>query len=379
LSHLPYPNLCWQRRISIRSAKEDEVDAELDQRMEYMINAVGGRDKLETYYNKTVEQFKSELRKQVRDQLVVRRMQAKITEDVKVTPSQVRRFFATIPKDSVPFLSTEMEIAQIVRLFKPGRQRKLEARSKAEEMRKRVINGEDFEIMARLYSQDPGSAPQGGKLIAAQRGQMVPEYEAAAMTLKPGQTSPVVESQFGYHVIQILDKRGNEYDSRHILIRPEPGDNDRQTAIAFLDSLRLQIIKNSITFEKAAVKHSDDMNSKNSGGFLLDPTTGSPRVATDALEPQLFFRLDTMQPGSITEPIAFQSEEGKTGVRIVYYKGKIKPHEANLKDDYQKIQSAALNQKKQEAMQKWLKKTRMDVSLYIDPEYKDCPILEQPL
>lgn len=361
------------------TVKDNEVTAELDERMAYMIQAVGGREKLEAYYKKTVDQFKAELRKQVKEQLIARKVQAKITEDVKVTPSQVRRYFNAIPKDSIPFFSTEVEVGQIVRLFKAGRTRKMEAKAKAEELRKRILAGEDFEIMARIYSQDPGSAQQGGKLLGAERGQMVPEYEAAAMALKKGETSPVTESQFGYHIIQILDKRGNEYDSRHILIQPAASDEDREHAFKFLDSLAGVIRIDSISFEKAAQKYSDDIATKSSGGFFLDPNTASPRVPTDALDPKLFFTIDSMKIGAISKPQSYQSEDGKLGYRILYYKNKVLPHEANLRDDYQRIQAAALAEAKRKTAAVWLKKAKQDVAIYVDPAFGTCNILKDNL
>jgi peptidyl-prolyl cis-trans isomerase SurA len=358
------------------TVKDDEVRGELDERMTYMIQQVGGRDRLEQYYKKTVEQFKAELRKQVKEQLIARKMQGKITDGVKVTPAQVRRYFNAIPKDSVPFFSTEVEVGQIVRLFKAGKQRKLDAKAKAEKLRKEILEGGDFALMAKLYSQDPGSAQQGGKLMGAQRGQMVPEYEAAAMALKPGETSPVTESQFGYHIIQILDKRGNEYDSRHILIQPAASDDDREYAFRFLDSLGSAIRHDSISFDQAAQKYSDDQVTKNAGGFFMDPSSNSPRVPTQSLDPKVFFVIDTMKIGSVSHPLSYVSEDGKHGYRILYYKNKILPHEANLRDDYQRIMAGALNEAKRKATLAWLKKAKQDVAIYVDPEFEGCNVLK---
>ena len=378
-------NLVLQKILLAKSdidsvtVKDPEVNQELDERMSYMLQAVGGREKLESYYHKTVEQFKAELRKQVRDQLVARKVQGKITEDVKVTPAQVRRYFNAIPKDSVPFFSTEVEIAQVVRHFKAGRVRKAEAKAKAEDLRKRILAGEDFDLMARLNSQDPGSATQGGKLLGAERGQMVPEYEAAAMSLKKGETSPVTESQFGFHIIQMLDKRGNEYDSRHILIQPAASDEDRENAYHFLDSLAKAIRRDSIGFEKAAQKYSDDQATKAAGGYFLDPASASQRIPTESLEPKLFFTIDSMRVGSVSKPMSFQGDDGKLGYRILYYKNKIMPHEANLRDDYQRIQGSALNEAKRKKTVTWLKKARQDVAVWVDPEYGDCSILKEAL
>jgi peptidyl-prolyl cis-trans isomerase SurA len=205
---------------------------------------------------------------------------------------------------------------------------------------------------------------------------MVPEYEAAAMQLKKGETSPVTESQFGFHIIQILDKRGNEYDSRHILIQPSASDEDREAAYQFLDSLAKAVRKDSITFDRAAQKYSDDQGTKNAGGYFTDPASGSTRVSTEAMDPKVFFVIDTMKIGGVSPPVSF-SDEGKNGYRILYYKSKILPHEANLKDDYQRIQNGALGEAKRKATAIWIKKARQEVAVYIDPDYADCHILKE--
>jgi len=359
------------------TVKEADVDLELDQRMDYMLSAVGGREKLEKTYNKTVDQFKVELRAQVEEQLVVRKVQASITEDVKVTPAQVKRYFGVIPKDSLPYMSTQVEVSQIVHLFKAGRNRKLLSRTKAQELREQILKGDDFDLMAKLYSQDPGSATQGGKILGIMRGQMVPEFEAAAMSGKKGEISPVIESAYGYHIIELLDKRGNEYDARHILIRPEADIEDQKNSFAFLDSLREAIVKDSITFEKAANKYSDDTNTKANGGYITDAGTGSTRIPTEDLDPKLFFTIDTMKVGTVSKPIPFVGEDGKGGFRILYYKSKLVPHEANLKDDYQKIQNSALGDKRTKAMKAWVRKAKNEVAITVDPEYADCKLLDE--
>lgn len=351
------------------------VEAELDNRMAYMINALGGREKLESYYKKSVEQFKTEFRKDVREQLLIRKMQDHITKNVKVTPAEVRRFFYDIPKDSLPFFSTEVEIGQIIRYVKTGRANKQKAKEKLEEIRQRIINGESFEFLAKAYSQDPGSAQEGGNLGFAKRGMMVPEYENAALQLNPKEISPVIESPFGYHIIQLLEKRGNEYNSRHILIRPEPDETDQENTLQQMDSLRKAILADSITFEKAAAKYSDDKETRQSGGYLLDPNTNSTRIPVDELEPALFFTIDTMKVGTISKPTIIKTPDGKLAVQMLYYKARYKPHVANLKDDYQKIYNACLQQKKAKAIDDWFDKTKNEVYISIDPEYARCKIL----
>jgi peptidyl-prolyl cis-trans isomerase SurA len=358
--------------VTVESAM---VEAELDQRMNYMINAIGGREKLEAYYKKTVEQFKNEFRKDVREQMLVRKMQDNITRNIKVTPAEVRRFFNDIPKDSLPFFSTEVEVGQILKHVVSGRANKQKAKEKLQEIRQRIIDGESFEFLAKAYSQDPGSAQDGGNLGFAKRGMMVPEYESAAMNLQPMELSEIVESAFGYHLIQLLEKRGNEYNSRHILIRPEPDDMDIDRTIQQMDSLRNAILGDSITFEKAVIKFSDDRETKQSGGYFLDPNTNSTRIPVDELEPGLFFTIDTMKVGTITRPTVIKTPDGKIAVQMLYYKARYKPHEANLKDDYQKIYNACLQKKRAMAIDDWFKKTKNEVYISIDPEYARCNIL----
>jgi len=202
------------------------VDDNLNRRMNYMIASIGSKEKLEEYYKKSVEQFKSELRKQVRDQMVIQKMQDNITKDMKINPNEVRKFFAEIPRDSLPYFSKEVEVGQIVRFAKIDKKRKTEARVKLLKLKERIQNGESFDELAKIYSDDPGSAPAGGNLGYWGRGVMAPEFEAAAMRLKKGELSDPVETQFGFHLIELMDRRGDEYNARHILIKPN-GSNLR--------------------------------------------------------------------------------------------------------------------------------------------------------
>lgn len=356
--------------------EENLVDDQLNRRMNYMIQAIGSKEKLEAYYKKSIEQFKTELKKEVRDQMLIQKMQDAITRNLKVTPAQVKRFFNAIPKDSLPFFSTEVEVGQIVRFSKVSRSKKTEAKQKLEDLKKRIMNGEDFAFLAKAYSQDPGSAPDGGNLGFWGRGAMVPEYESAALKLQPNELSEIVESAFGFHLIQLLEKRGNEYSSRHILIKAEAGEEDHMAAFQTLDSLRNALIKDSITFEAAVRKYSEDRETQNSGGFLIDNQTGSTHVATENLDPGVFFTIDSLKPGSFTKPLAYKSADGKRGARILFFKSKILPHEANLRQDYTKIQAATLEQKKAEAIKNWFKKTKGEVFISRDKDYSDCEVFK---
>jgi len=470
-----------------------EVQMNLDQRMQIIISQIGSEQRLEEYYGKSVDEFKMEMFNDIKEQLIGDKMQMTITEDVSVTPSEVKRFFNRIPADSLPFFSTEVSIGQIVRIPEVGENQKEIARAKLMDIRDRIVNGpnltetyggwildlkpdnkleltdnngtkytgsweykasdrlfsiflneisftanefqftwkitkyggdsllfenndisntskftafkaddksrespvismdfllgswkittfngdgEDFATLAREFSEDPGSARNGGELGYASRGTMVPEFEAAAMTMKPGAISNPIETEFGYHLIQLIDRRGNEFNARHILIRPDFTAIDFEKAENFLDSIKNHIINDSLVFEKAAKEFSDDDETAGNGGFMIDQS-GSTRVSVEDLDPVVFFTIDTMEVGGISQPLRYRMRDGKEAVRIIYYKDRVRPHRANLKEDYQKIQMATMNEKRQEVMEKWFSEAKDDVFIQIDDDYKYCKILEQ--
>jgi peptidyl-prolyl cis-trans isomerase SurA len=357
--------------------EDNLVDDQLNRRMAYMIQAIGSKEKLEEYYKKSIDQFKQELKKEVRDQMLIQKVQESISKNIKVTPSEVKRFFNDIPKDSLPFFSTEVEVGQIVRFSQVSRKSKQAARQKLEDLKVRILGGEDFEFLAKAYSQDPGSAKEGGNLGFWAKGAMVPEYESAALKLEPMALSEIVESAFGYHLIQLLEKKGNEYNSRHILIRPETEAEDQMAAFSKLDSLRNALLMDSIRFDEAARKFSEDKETSANGGFFTDPQTGSTRIATENLDPGIFFTIDTLKPGEFTGVMPYKTEDGKRGARLLFFKSKILPHEASLDQDYQKIQFAALEKKKGTGIREWFKKTKSEVFISRDKDYGECEVLTE--
>lgn len=354
---------------------DEEVTSNLNNRMNVFISRIGSEERIEEFYGKSIEQFKAELRDEVKEQLVVQKMQTTITKDIKVTPSEVKKFFNSIPADSLPYFSTEVSLAQIVKVPSVNKAQKEAVRQRLLNIREEIMNGADFEEMARRHSEEPGATSSGGNLGFQNRGSLVPPYEAAALRLKPGEISQPVETEFGFHLIQMIERRGNLYNTRHILLRPVSSALDIEEARDYLDSLRTQILNDSISFEKAAKEYSSDQETAISGGFFLD-ATGSPRVPVGELDPSLFFTIDTMKVGTITKPLTFRMEDGKEAVRILYYKSRIRPHEANLKDDYQKIAIAAENEKKNRVLNEWFDRAKGDVFIQIDPDYNHCRIME---
>ena len=352
-----------------------EVDAILQRKMQYFIAQIGSEERIEEFYGKTIEQFKEELREQEKEQEIIRRMQAHITTDIEVTPAEVRKFFKNIPRDSLPYFSKEVAIAQIVKLPEVSKSEKEKAKRKLVELRTRILEGEDFNVLAREFSDEPAAASSGGELGWFKRGELAPGYEATALRLKPGELSMPVETQFGIHLIELIERRGNQYNSRHILVRPSSSGRDVEVAEEYLDSLRTLVINDSISFEKAAKEYSDDQFTSANGGFFQDQT-GASRISVEELDPVVFFAIDTMKAGNISEPIVYRMDDGKEAVRILYFKSSVKPHQANLIDDWQKISNAALTEKKNKEIAKWFKGARKEVFINIDDEHNSCNILQ---
>jgi peptidyl-prolyl cis-trans isomerase SurA len=353
-----------------------EVDMNTEQRMSAILqNSGNSPEQLERIYGKTLDEIKLELRDQIREQLLGREMQTKITKDITVTPSEVRRFYNRIPADSLPFYSSDVEVGQIVRVAKISEKQKEEARKKLNDLRARIIQGEDFNELARKYSEDPSAQYNSGEMGYVGRGAMVPTFEAMAFKLKKGEISQPFESPFGFHIMQLIDRRGNEYNSRHILVLATPSADDLARASNFLDSIRTLVQRDSIKFEEAAKLYSDDMATKGQGGFFTD-AEGGTKISIKELDPVVYFNIDSMKVGSISKPISYRTDDGKEAVRILYFKTKLPPHQANLKDDWHRIQAAALGEKKDLAIDRWFTKARGDVFINIDPDYKGCRILE---
>jgi len=354
-----------------------EVDQNTEQRMNMVMQSYGNSpEELEHHFGKSLEQIKLELRDQVREQMLSNEMTQKITKDIEITPTEVKRFYNKIPKDSLPFYPADAIIGQIVRVAKVNNEQKEETKKRLEDLRTQIINGANFNELAKKYSEDPTAQSGGGELGYVGRGYMVPEFEAMAFKLRKGEISHPFESQFGFHIMQLIDRRGNEYNSRHILIKAVPSENDIIRAEHFLDSIRRKLMKDSLRFDYAAKTFSDDKQTKGHSGYFTDPDGGEKVSIDKTLDPAVYFVIDTMKTGHYSPPLRYRTDEQKEAVRIIYFKEKLAPHAANLTDDWHRIQSAALAEKKDKAINKWFLKSRQDVFINIDPEYKHCKIIE---
>ncbi len=354
--------------------EDAEVQDNLGRRLDYMISQIGSIDEIEKFYGKSMAQIEAELFESVKEQLVIQKMQTELTTSLKVSPAEVRKFFKNIPRDSLPYFSTEVTVGQIVKKPVAGPDQQEKVKRTLLEIKGQLLKGGSFAELARLYSEDPGSAANGGELPFYKRGDLAPEFEATAMTLEKGEVSLPVKTQFGYHLIELQEKRGNTFKSRHILMIPKPSSKDMLDAEGFLDSLRTVIQTDSIAFDEAAKEYSDDQLTSSSGGYFL-ADDGATKVSVEKLDPNVFFTIDTMALGSMTKPLKYQERDGTYSYRILYFKDKIRPHQANLQDDYQKIATAALNEKRARKLAKWFDDARGDVFISIDDEYDYCDLV----
>ena len=361
-----------QAELDSVEVTDGQVESELDRRLRYYISLLGSKEKFEEFYQKSVVEFKEELREQVREMMLVENVQQSITADVKITPTEIRQFYKDIPEDSIPFINSEVRLAQIVKLPPVNDEEIERVKNKLQEIRYRVLNGENFATLAILYSEDPGSSKQGGELGLFGRGEMYPEFEAAAFSLKEkNEVSDIIKTDAGFHILQLIERRGEYVNVRHILLRPKVSPLDLAKAKVELDSIANLIEEGKFTFDEAVQEFSEDP-SKNNGGLVLNPMTNTSLFESDQLDPKVFFVIDKLEVGEISAPVQFQTQEGKDAYRILYVKDRTEPHKANLKQDYDKIQEWALEKKKQDELLKWVNEKVKNTYVKVNENYQDC-------
>ena len=353
---------------------EAQVNGELDRRIRYFSQQLGGDQKLEEFYGKSITEIKADFRKQVQDQLLVQQMQQRITSDIALTPREVKRFFDRIPADSVPLIGAELEFAMLLRVPKPSEEEDRRVRRKIEEFREAIVKGEkEFCTVAILYSEDPGSAKECGELGMVPSGVMVPEFDAVAMSLKEGEVSQVFKTEYGWHFMQMIERRGEQYNARHVLMRPQVSNADLQRQKTLLDSLRNEIIAGRLDFGTACATYSDDEESKGLNGAMIEPNNNSSRWDISALDQQVFFVLDKLQPGELSEPQLLTMPDGSKAYRMLKLNSRSAPHKANLKEDYRLIQQAAEGKIRSEAIDKWINNRINNTYVHVTPDLAGCP------
>lgn len=368
-----------QAKLDSIEVSEEEVDQQLDARVQnilsYMNNDIS---QFEAYYGQSVNDVKEDFREDLRNRILTDRMRGDIITSANVTPSEVKSFFARIPTDSLPYFNSEVEIGEIVHPPQVNAEQKKIAREKLDELRRRIVEDEeDFAELARIFSDDPGSARTGGDLGMQRRGTFVTEFEATAYNLEVNEISEVIETEFGFHILQLLERRGNNVHIRHILVKSVITEADRTLAMERLDSVRHLLMADSISFSLAVKRFSDEnQQSFNNDGSLMNPKTGNTFFEIGDLEPDIYFTIDTMGVNTYSSPLPFKSPAGEEAFRIIVLKSRTEPHKASLEKDYSKIKQATLEEKKNKFINDWVMEKISSTYINIEKSYQGCPNLQ---
>jgi len=364
--------LIVQAQIDSIEVLDKQVELDIDGRIE-KYKAQLAPTSIEEYFGKSLSEIKESFFDVVHDQLVAQKMEGEITKDIKITPSEVKKHFNSFPKDSLPILDATFEFSQIVRKPTMTAAEKETQKAKLNAIRERIVkNGEDFKTLAVLYSDDPGSAKNGGLMSGISRGDLVPEFASAVFNLELDEVSEIVETEYGIHIIKLVGKQGDKVDFRHILLMPSLSSAAKIKAREELDSIANVIRTDTLTFEQAAIKFSDDEETRLNGGRKMNPYTGDAEFEAKQIDPSINFALRNLKVGEISDAFEAKEPTGMPTYMIIYLVKTTKAHTVNLKDDYQMVQNMALQQKKQDEMNKWVKEKLKDMYIKIEGTYKNC-------
>jgi peptidyl-prolyl cis-trans isomerase SurA len=355
---------------------DEEIDADIDNRIRYFINQYGSKDEVEKIAGKTIYQLKEDFKENIRDQKLAGSMRNKIVDNITITPNEVRAYFDSIPTDSLPYYESEIELGQIVALPKASRDAEEYCIQQLKEYKSQIESGKkDFSTVASIYSEDPGSKDRGGQYeINRNQKDLDPIWLAKSFTLKEGQISNPFKTRFGYHIIQLVSRAGDDAVVRHILKIPQVTQYEIGSAIKKLDSVRAKLVAGTIDFGAAVSKYSDDEGSKFTGGMIQGK--GGSLLTIDDLDKEVVLKLKNLSTGEFSQPFEYADPQGKRGVKIIYLKNKTEPHRENIKEDYNKISLRALEYKKGVALEKWFSEKTQDYFIKIDPSFKDCAALK---
>ena len=365
----------FQAQLDSLTVNDANVEAMLDARVDEAYSSLGGEAKVEEYFGKPIYKIRAEWREALSEQSLIQEMQRNVTGKApRLTPSEVEEYYKSLPEEDLPMVSTKYRLRQIG-LYPDRESANLAVKEKLLELRERVVNGEKFSTLARLYSQDPGSMTKGGELGMMSKNVFWPEFSDAAMSLKVGQVSQIVETPDGFHIIQLIDRQGDMFNARHILMKPVYTSEDRAKAFNRLDSIRNLIVADSISFQDAARKFSEDPKTSTSGGLLSDPYTGSSYFEKDQLKPTDYAVLKSMQEGETSEPFESLDNEGRNGntiYKIIYLEKIIPSHTATYKDDYNDLLTELENKNAAEAIDKFIREKQKVTKVKIDPLFQGC-------
>ncbi len=364
-----------QAEIDTVEISDNMVMQQVEAQINYYINSLGTKEKVEQMFRKSIPDLRESLRTVVANRGRIQEVQRKLTGDIKATPADVRRYFDRLPEDSIPYVPMQVEV-QILTVAPAIPREEIDAvKARLRDYSDQVTKGErDFSTLAILYSEDPGSAGRGGELGFMGRGELVPEFAAVAFNLNdPKKVSKIVESEFGFHIIQLIEKRGDRVNVRHILLKPRVAEKDLIEAVNRVDSLRSDMLAGKFTFEEAVGVVSSDKNTRNNRGVMVNDVTGSPRFEMAHLPQEVAREVSNLKPGEVSK--AFIMKDPKTSqdmVAIVKLSNRIEGHRANLSDDYQQIKGLYENAKRNEVLEKWLSNKIKDTYIRIEDGWRDC-------
>ncbi len=372
-----------QARIDSLTVNQDNVEGMLSQRIDQFLTYLGGEDKLEEYFGKPLYRLRQDWRKQYEDMSLTQEEQTKIMRTIPdMTPHDVKEYLDTVDANNLPIVPIKYQLSQIC-LYPDREAADMAVREKLLELRERIINGEKFSTLARMYSEDPGSSRRGGELGMASKSIFWPVFSDAAMALKPGVISQIVETPDGFHIIEVIEKKGDMFNARHILMKPQYTTEDREKAFKTLDSLRTEILNGAVTFKMAASFYSQDAPTKTNGGQMSDPNTGSSYFEIDQLKPEDYRAIKDLKEGEISEPVQSTDNDGrqdqeknfvvgKTNYKIIQVDKIIPAHTASFNDDFSQLQSEVRRAKQMEAIDSFIDKKIAETRVFIDPMFKDC-------
>ena len=375
--------LLMQARVDSLTVNQDNVEGMLSQRVDQLLTYMGGQEQLEQYFGKPLYRLRQDWRKQYEDLSLTQQEQMEIMKSVPdMTPYDVKEYMDTVDTKNLPIVPIKYQLSQIC-LYPDREAANLAVREKLLELRERIINGEKFSTLARMYSEDPGSARRGGELGMASKSIYWPVFSDAAMALKPGVISQIVETPDGFHIIEVLEKNGDMFNCRHILMKPQYTTADKEKAFKTLDSLRTEILNGAVTFQMAASFYSQDAPTKTNGGQMSDPNTGSAYFEIDQLKPEDYKAIKDLKEGEISEPVQSTDNDGrpdqikdfvvgKTNYKIIRVDKIIPAHTASFESDFSQLQGEVKREKQQAALDEFLEKKIKDTRIVIDPMFKDC-------
>lgn len=363
-----------QAEIDSIEVTDAEVIQRVDAQLNWTIQQIGSEEKMEEYFNKTKTQIREQLRQNIRDGLIAQKMQQEIVGDIKLTPADVRNYFNQLPYDSIPYIPTTVEVQIITKEPKVPQKEIDDVKARLRDFTERITSGESsFSTLALLYSEDPGSRVRGGELGFMGRGQLLPEFANVAFNLQdPKKVSKIVETEYGYHIIQLIEKRGDRINCRHILMRPHVPAESVDSALIGLDSIADNIRNAKYTFEQAAYYISDDKDTRLNNGLMPNPYDNTSKFEMQHLPQEIAREVDKLKVGEISDPFTMLDENGKEICAVIKLKSRTEGHKATLSDDYQRMKALVTEKLGEEKIKEWIKEKLKTTYVRIDPEWRNC-------